>query len=239
MATAIAIRRAATKNKIAFNTLKNMVRNDRPLNPRQKRQVKAAVRGIQELKYFISNQVDGGTVSDTLGINDISAVPQGDTDVSRDGDRLQWVGRISINFNVVGAVGATGDLYNTFRLIVLQWKPNSTPTVSDILLTGPTAAVDVYSQYNHDNRQQYTILLDKMFTVNGNNTTLVPASIPNSPYSISKHFEVNIKKAAKMAQFSGGSTSGTNKFYYILGSDSSAVTHPTYSWSSKIFFRDS
>lgn len=209
-----------------------------PLNRRQRRQVKNLIKNRQELKYWIAPQINGANVTSTLGINDISAVAQGDTDTTRDGDRLQWCGTMDIRLNLVGAFGVTGDNYNTYRFIVLQWHPSSVPTVGDILLTGPSTAIDVYSQYNHDQRQQYKILLDKTFTTVG---FLTGTSTAQSNFVRNLRFLINLnrKKVAKFAQFSGGGTTGTNKFYYILGSDSGTTSHPSYSLSTKIFFRDS
>jgi len=208
----------------------------RKLNKRQKKEVKTIISKRQELKYFVPAQVNGAASSNTPGVASLSDVPQGDSDTSRDGDRLQWAGKMDIKLSFVGTIGTAGDLYNTYRFIIFQWHPNTTPVPLDILLTGPTTNVDVYSQYNHDNRQQYKILLDKTLTTVG---FLTGTSYPQSNYIVNRRYIVSLRRASKYAQFVAATTAATNKIYYFLVSDSSLIAHPTYSLSTKIFFRDS
>lgn len=202
-----------------------------PLNKRQKRTVKRLIHNVEELKYFILNT--SGTTG-AYGIASFSDVPQGDTDITRDGDRLQWR---QIKMRCTMGPPGLADTAANIRLIMLQWKPNTVPTVPEILLNGPSGGADSESHYNHDLRQQYHIFYDKVFKLTGSGSA---ATDPLT--SLSKMITkvtVSMKRLNKNVQFSGGSTTGTNKFYYILGSDSAVAPHPGYSISFKTFFTDS
>lgn len=202
-------------------------RKSQPLTPVQKKQVKRIVSSTEELKYFSLTALNG-TTSSTMGVADLTQIAQGDGDTQRNGDRVQLCGTLDIRMVVQNSQGGGFDAYNVVRFIVFQWHPNTTPTVGDILLAGPSSVVDVYSQYSHDNRQQYKILKDYTFTT-------IAAS---DKLNIFKHFLIPMKRASKNVQFSSGTTTGTNKIYYILGSDSGVSPHPTYTLSTKLFFRD-
>lgn len=204
------------------------------LNKTQKQEVKRLIAIRQELKYFLVNAT--GATTSTLGIASLSDIPQGSTDSDRTGDRLMLSGNMDIRISYNNGTGSTGDIYNTYRFIVLQWHPSSVPAVSDILLVGPSGNRDVYSHYSHDNRQQYRILLDKTVKTVGNNSSTTNPFPDNM--TIFHHYIVKMRKALKQIQYAGGSTTGTNKLYYILGSDSLLATHPTYQLSAKLFYRD-
>lgn len=222
--------------KVWRNSMRSKTMRGRKLNPKQKKEVKTLIARRQELKFFSTNA--SGTMTSTLGIASMSDIPQGSTDSDRDADRLQLCGTMDIRVSFTNGLGATGDLFNTIRFIIFQWHPNSTPTTTSILLNGPTGAVDVHSHYNHDNRQEYKILLDRTIKTFG------PGSSTSNPTTsgVSKFHRYLIplgKKVSKYMQFQAGSTTGTNKIYYILGSDSALATHPSYLMSTKLFFRDS
>lgn len=203
----------------------------RKLNKRQKFQVKRLIRNVQELKYFEGSS-QNADISTSPAILDISAVSQGDTDTTRDGDRLQWVGKIDFRYSLDIA-----DATNIIRVMIFQWKPNSSPAAGSLFLNGPTGAVDVWSNYGHDHRQEYTILYDKTYSLVGNGGA---ATVPTTTSSqIVRFVRISLKRIAKMAQFTAGTTAGTNKLYLYLISDSALVGNPTITFSAKVFFRDS
>lgn len=203
----------------------------RPLNVRQKKQVKSLIRNVQELKYHVTN-ASAVALSSSPALRDISAVAQGDTDQTRDGDRLQLCGKIDFHFSLLIA-----DTTNIIRITWFQWKPGTTPAASDIYLNGPSGAIDVYSTYSHDNRQMYRILSDKMYNMVGNAATAQTCNTTTT--QIVRKQRINLKKVRKMVQYGGGGTDGTNKIYFFVFSDSALVTHPLITYSTKLFFRDS
>lgn len=199
------------------------------LNVRQKKQVKRLITSRQEKKFFISN-TSSWPVSTTPSVFQLSVIPQGDTDTSRDGDRLMIT-----KVYVRGYWTFSNDLYNTIRLIFFQWKPNTTPAATDILLAGPSASVDTVSQYNHDNRQLYKIMWDKFYHIEGNGTT---SSQPLTSTGI-RPFHAILHMPNKQLQYVAGSTTGTNQFYYLAVTDSSVTSDPTLTMSVKFMFTDS
>lgn len=212
-------------------------RKGRKLGRRQKRQVKVLIARRQELKYsYYANSTTVDSVGFVTGTP--FDIPQGDTDTSRDGDRLQWCGKIDLMLHCINGQGALGDVYNNIRVIIFQYHPNSTPGLSTILLAGPSGSQDVLSLYNHDNRQEYRILFDRVFKTVGNaNAATTPAT--NTVATNVRKFKIPLRKIRKYAQYTGGTLAGTNRIYIAYLSDSSAATHPTLEYSTKVFFRDS
>lgn len=160
------------------------------------------------------------SVSSTPNVVSLSDVAQGDADTNRDGDQLSLT---SIEFR--GYI-ATGDTTNVLRFIIFQWYPNDSfypPTASDILLT---AASGFISPYSHDGRFQFKILYDRSFSMSTN----------WQPY-LTFHKYVT-KGFRRKIQYNAGGTTGVNKIYLLLVSDSSAAPHPTISYYSKLNYRD-
>lgn len=205
------------------------------LNKRQATQVKKIIAVRQELKYFQYATAGIAVSASPTIISSPFLIPQGDTDQSRDGDRLMWAGKVDLR---VEAIIGSSDPYNNVRLILFQWHPNSTPAVEDLLLDGPSEAPDLFSQFNHDKRQEYKILFDKTWKLVGNGSS---ASVPYTQASTTgiKRFKISLKKARKQVQFAGGGTTGTNKLYLMYMSDSAVTPHPSISYTTKVFFRDS
>jgi len=156
---------------------------------------------------------------------------------------------MEINIQFVNGLGATADIYNNIRFIVFQWHPMTTGTPypatsgSDILMTGPSGSVDIYSVYNHDTRQCYTILYDRVFTTIGcgNNGVATGANVGVSDVTSSGVHQIRIPltKARKDVQYNAGGLQATNRLGMFWVSDSSLATHPTLAFMSKVFFRDS
>lgn len=209
-----------------------------PLSKRQKRDVTRLIHRNQELKYVAGSQNAAAVSSTATVVGNPFDVSQGDTDSQRDGDQLMWCGHIDFRVSVTNSQGATGDIYNNVRIIIFQWHPNSTPSAANILLNGATGAPDCYSLYNHDLRQQFKILFDKVFVTagNGNAATTPNTNIVNTGVKV---YKIPLTKATKKVQYSGGGLTGTNRLYIFQVSDSVLVTHPTVSWSLKTVFRDS
>ncbi|AUM61975.1 capsid [uncultured virus] len=207
-------------------------RGRRRLTKVEKKQVVKIVRANQELKYFNSITAASG-LSTTPTMFQLTNIPQGDTDTTRDGDRLKL-----LKFYVRGSF-VFGDSTNFIRLIFFQWKPNSTPVSTSVLLPGPSGSVDYLSQYNHDLRQEYKILYDKTFTLVSYSQVGVPSNqyIPIASNSI-KLFKFMRKPKSTNLQYTGGTTSGTNQVWWMAMTDSSVVPHPAIEMSVKFMFTD-
>lgn len=212
----------------------------RKLNKRQKMQVKRIVGADIETKYSYS-VTSPTAVSNTVFVGLLHSIPQGVTDVDRVGDRLKWGYKGHFKAQV-----AAGDSYNTVRLIIFQWKPNTpivsaatTPLASSILLVGPSGSIDTLSLYNHDQRQLYHILYDKNHTMVGN--AALGTITLNTPTSNSViNFRGSYKPKNHQVQYVGGSTTvGTNLIFYLYVSDSSINPAPVYAAAYKMLYTDS
>lgn len=180
--------------------------------------IKSSVEKVTEHKYYILGQAF--TPNSTPTVTDLAAIAQGDTDLTRDGDAL-LIDKIDVLFNGNGA-----DTTNIIRYIIFQWKPNTVPAVNEILQDAVTYGVT--TPLTHDTRQQYHVLHDQII-----------ATSLNGPNAFCGLFTIPLRRLLKnQCLFVGASTTGTNKPYLILLSDSGAVTHPTFFHVSKIWFRD-
>lgn len=211
-----------------------------PLSKRQRTEVSKIVHRNQELKYVVASLTATAITSTAGVVSTPFDVAQGDTDTTRDGDRLMWAGHIDLSLEVTNGQGSLGDVTNMIRVVLFQWVPISVPTAGDVFLAGPSGVADCFSHYNHDQRQQFKILFDRLFKTAGSSYFNGTFESPTTAITSTgvKRFKVSLAKANKQSQYAGGSTVGTNKIYMFYVSDSSAVTHPTLAYSTKIVFRD-
>lgn len=198
------------KGKGLPNNLKKQVR----------KMVKNELHQEVEHKYYVA--ADTGTTADFGGRVDVkTAIPQGDTDVTRDGDSVQ-LEEIEFRYNVQLA-----DTTNTFRVIIFQWHPNSTPAVANVLLSvGSVNGVN--SAFTVDYEQQFKILYDRVHYLN---SVAVPQTGIEHAVKIRKGF-------TKRLQFAAGGVTGTNLLYSLYISDSGAATHPSINAYMRIRFSD-
>lgn len=198
------------------------------LNPVQRRQVKALIKAPMEHKFFDSNTSAVG-VPLTAILFQISVIPQGDTDITRDGDQLMLT-----SIDVRGMVNVA-DTTNLVRLIFFQWRPNSNPALTDILNTGVNGIVpDVYSMYNHDQKGQFKVLYDKTFKLAGFGTSASPSGAVSQEI-----FKLTLaKKLIKKLQYINGTTAGMNQVWYLAISDSTVSSDPTLTMKVRFNFID-
>jgi hypothetical protein len=203
--------------------------------------VKRIINANRELKYFGHVQ-DYFSVTTTPVLTGVPFdVPQGDEDQERDGDQLTLAGKI--NFRM--AMKTNGSTRNVVRVIFFQWKDMSFvtpyPTTSEVLFNGPTGAIDVYSQYNHDTRFNYTILFDKTYTLVGTGVASAVTTYPFMDSSvITRNYHISLKKAKRVVQYRAAGGQATNRIFMIYLSDiPTGSSPPTMTFTSKMFFYDS
>jgi len=178
--------------------------------------IRSNIKNIQEDKFntlSMANSTDyGGSM---YGLTDI---PQGDTDLTRDGDECRLT-KINLHYSIVA-----GDATNTYRVICFRWKQFTTPTMSDMWF--PLGATNSpMGHMLHDTSEVYDVLYDSFHTVDTYNP-------------ISKgQFVANLK--GPKVQFTAGTTAGCNKLFLFLVSDSAAATHPAFLGFSAVNFTDS
>lgn len=198
-----------------------------------KKVVKRQIQRLAEHKRFdfFYSLTNGGPPTAPV-ITDIFSPAQGNTDTNRNGDRSSltsfW---LDLYYTNSQTTIATSNAVNSCRVIVFQWHPNTVPIANDIVI--PTAVgPDTWSTTsvtNRDTKQQYTILLDKIFVL----------SFLDSMSRKTIRKWIKLKKAQKQVQFVNGGTVGTNKIYVMNWNDGTFLgTPPAISYSSRIFFDD-
>lgn len=237
-------RQKGLKRALAAEDKRLGLKAQRPLNTRQKGQVKRLVRGRTEMKYFYwPNPTTPLPAAPTQVTTTpaLTGVPfdiaQGTADTQRVGDAIQWASSFSLKYT-----WTIGDSTNIVRMIIFQWRDVSSilpiPDPANILIVGPSNAIDVHSQYNHDYRKSYTILFDQTLNLIGDGTA---GNFPFTIYTERSFFKkISLKKANKDVNYIGGGGQAKNRLFFIFVSDSSfgAGTHPLLSYSIKINFYD-
>lgn len=187
-----------------------------------KRIVKRQVMSMNEWKHHVLD-VPGDAISTSGQVTDLSAVAQGDTDVTRDGDEIN-AHSISIRYS-----WTCPDTTNVVRVIIFQWLPDSTPVIANIL-NPLTAGLETESHYNTDKADQFKILFDKTQV----SYQAVSAQNHSPPYVRRK-----LRLRKKKIKFNAGATDGSGKVYLLALTDSGVTTHPTLYFESRLNFMDS
>lgn len=196
---------------------------------------------IGEKKYLPINFGGFFAVSSSgTGPTNLSAVTQGDTDTTRDGDQITLR---SLEFNwsaEISYVAASPDPSNKVRCVIFQWFPNSVPVVADVFLTTFATTAWTMTPYNHDKRFMFRILYDKVIQLNltytWNGASMIATPSDNTYSNIHR---VRISKFPhRKVQMEGTTTVGTNHIYVTFLSDSSIVSHPEAVYISKLNYSD-
>lgn len=214
-----------------YKTAKADYKKLKALTAPQKKQVTKIANKVvnrrSETKHHnaVQNYTAFGAVYPPVPV-DLTLIPQGILDIERVGDRCTLV-RMVLRL-LVERPASAGSVSSTQRVLVFMWKPNTVPVASDILNIGPTGLIDINSDYNHDTRQEYKILMDK---------PIVQTIISNTQ-RYNKYLKFKLKSVPKDLQYVNASTVGTNHIYIMYITDASAVSYPNINYHSRIYFRD-
>lgn len=215
------------------------------LSKKERKAVKKLIRKEQEVKFHIpfENAANMDSTPIIIGCTDISA---GTTDNTRIGDKLRLTEKMFFKYTMNVDVGNdAAQQVILCRLVLFQWHPTTQsggatePAASDVFINGPSGAVDSQSFYNHDKKQDYTILYDKCITMVGPGTS---TSNAYNPSMIKNGFKiVSLKKARKNLQFVATSgVTATNHIYLMyLANVANDLQNPLLTWSAQIFYTDS
>lgn len=179
-----------------------------------KQYVQKAIKKAPETKYSSIYTPGGVSMAyDSPIFVNLSAISQGDTVSSRDGDRI-----MPVSINCKWRVN-TQSSTTVSRIIVLQWKPNSNddvPSASKILNFGALTLDSVDYQYVPDkaDRNKFTVLYDKRI-LQGNSQMAIGS--------------INLSKFAnKYIYYDGTDTDAKNNIYVMAFSNlNAAATEPT------------
>lgn len=192
----------------------------RGLTKVQRKQVKQLVAAPMERKSFHASYQDAA-LSDTHIVSELFQVSQGDTQDTRDGSKCK-ITSCFIRGNVVA-----GDSTNIIRLTLIRWKPNSTPTAAQIYESatiGTNGAM--FSSFNHEYRGDFVVLQDKFISVEA------------TAGQLQRMFTLRCGHQPATT-FNDAATTGANKLFLVASADSLAVSHPTATFWSEIYYTDS
>lgn len=207
------------RNKAKIGTIYKPIRK---LNTRQKKQVKRLIGNRQETKYFTKSYTNV-TIDFNGLLHDLSNVSQGDGDSERDGDKI-YLKMVHIRGYCQVSSAST---YNVIRFLLVQWKPNSIPSVSDILQNIGTANAP-NSFINWDKRQMFRVLKDWRQIVLGTDRQAAMFNV-----------KITSKKILKQLQFVSGGTTCTNMVYLLAISDDGLTSFPAFTYYSRVTYTDS
>lgn len=221
---------------------------ERSLTEREKLQVKRMIGMNEELKYVVPYLTYAASTSTPI-VTGLTDIVQGLGDSQRAGDRVKLCGTLELRGSCRADIG-TGDTTQSeiyIRTCLFQWHPTSNnggatePTAGNVFLNGPSGAPDVYSFYNHDQRQNFVILYDEVHTLTGISAGAVLTTTANSGMIQYFHRKIPLaKKIRAQMQFqAASSTDATNHIYMVSMSNLAAdAQNPQLLWSCKFFFRD-
>lgn len=168
-----------------------------------------------------------GTVDNASTVGCVSIIPVGTSNTQRIGDSVEATSmQIYYDVNVA-------DSYNLVRMVVFQWRSDSTPVYTDILDRHGNTAIRPLDFYNQDNKQLYTIIYDKIIQVDDYN--------PNKLYKKNVDLTKVLSRKNMTIDFDTTDIGGTNPltgFWVLFVSDSGAITHPGAKASIRVYYRD-
>lgn len=188
-----------------------------------KKAAKSVFNGLVEKKYRQHTHL-ALSASATIGwAGNASDIPQGIGNGSRDGDRV-IPQRVKFTLTLY-----PGDSYNLLRILYVRYKDNDLTSsfgAPKVLSVGPTGLIDINSQYNYDNKQNYDVLWDHTYT-------MVAAADTNV-----RHITKTIKLGKTPIIFNPAALTGTNRFFFLYVSDSALVPHCAIDMSTTFWYTD-
>lgn len=164
-----------------------------------------------EKKYHINDNLvwNTNTLLDpgTTSCYSITNVLQGNTDVTRIGDKL-WISALLLRFTFKlypESTSVNGQNQTRLRIIVFQWLDSdnyNAPTVAKLMNDNS----DFWTSWNHDNGAMYYMLHDQFYNFSDNNPC--------------RSWTIPIIPKFRKIDYTSGGTSGNKKIYVLVMGDS-------------------
>lgn len=158
----------------------------------------------------------------------ITNIAQGQTDSTRIGDEVKPT---SIRVRIASQTNLADPELAVLRAVLFQWHPDSVrdpPSFDEILMTPSLATVYApQSELNHDQRKQFSVLADQMWTINKNGAE--------------NAIHLNTLKSRKMRklQFRNASQDGNEHIYLLIVSDRNILSaEPIVRVSARVNYTD-
>lgn len=199
------------------------------------------IRSVEETKYKVINFVNTPVASAGQFAN-LTAIPQGVTDITRTGDTLT-VRNIHMRMQWTYDSANTGDTPAFCRVVMYQWHPTvdtnvAFPTIATILQNGYSGAPDMTSHYSHDQRFNFHVLWDESFILVPPGGFGATSEVYNS--SLVRHFNHVLKKRLnRTVQYVAGSTTNASNQIILIALTNLAVSRAAMAFSCLVEFTDS
>lgn len=205
---------------------------------RKKRYTRRFKRGGLATKSFVRKQIhkddetkyfETSTVAQAIDFNgvttDLTNIPQGQTDGTRIGDKIRLRGiRLQFILNIA-------DTTQNVRIMIVQYKGNTqiaATSISQVLVPTTLGTVNApIANRVWDMTNQFSILYDKLYTLTNVSTPIIHV-----------RKKVGIKYAKREINFYQALTTGSNKIYLMMVSDSGAAPHPTIQYQMRVMYDD-
>lgn len=185
--------------------------------------VNKAIRRIGESHHYDITATRTPT-SAAATVDKLSAIPQGDTDITRSADRCD-PRHLRISFSLDGDTSFANDT-EYVRLLVVKCKRDDAtdaPTVAKVLETS-----SVWSMYNWDDRKDFVVLYDKLIKL--------AKSALREDFSRKGMISIKANKLGKL-QYDNTATTGQNQLY-LIALTTETTNGPTLRYYSRIIFKD-
>lgn len=217
-------------NKVEYmNSKGKLVKRRFTGPPKTSEVVKAYVKKTINRKFetkYDDEIINGFQLTQTLTLADMTGLAQGAAFNERIGSE------IAIKRFITRYALFCGTSSSIVRLINLVWKPDNAvaPLISSILANGPGGAPDILSNYNRNNRANYTILSDR--------THQLIAGTSSEYNRRVFHYE-DYKNLPSYTSYTPTLNTGEHHIYSFLISDQTAGANaPSIYYSSRIEYKD-
>lgn len=212
------------KSKRSVTSAASSSRRGPALTATQDKVVKALInkklRGYGEMHHYDNSS--NLTMNTTGSLVSITAIGQGDTDITRSGDSIK-PHRLHFNFNLYG--NASGNTAIN-RIMIVQWRmddANDAPTIAQVL-----ESVDIKGYQNWDDKRKANILYDRTF--------ITAPTTANPKYMYHVRRTLSGKRLSKI-QYDNAATTGLNNIY-ALGFSDQATNVPQCNIKWRVEFKD-
>lgn len=205
-----------------------------------------------ELKQFVVGETSDipvyAAASFTAGgpgyyLGCITEVAQGFTGQDRIGDQL-ILKKIKVRARVHHFPGANTNVFNTFRIVIFQFKASNSavvPSADDMFVSAAIGGAGIHSAFDHRNNDYttvYNVLYDRVFTSSNNHSAVAGPA----PDTISKWVNIDLpmKYVHKKLKFENTSLNSDYPIYVACTTDGTvnATANPTFIYSASVWYTD-
>ncbi len=207
------------KMHIGTNTV-NSVDGHGGHQPTQSKATKARMKAF-DMVVASTNFTNAGYLVQMTGLG------QGTQNGQRTGDVIT-VRKFTLNYRIYSQ---NSDAFNTCRILVFRWKPNSTlvsPTLASV--TNGTSITSSMWMYDWQYSSQFVILYDRIHFLAGT------ATAPDVSGTQGASFEIPLN--LRLEYTGTGSTDHSNGLYLLAMSESAVPPHPAIEWMSRIQYAE-